>query len=290
MHTPERLSSGHSDEGSAAVDTTVPSVARIYDYAIGGKDNFKVDRDAAHALVADVPEALLFARENRSFLRRAVRFLADECGIRQFVDNGSGLPTADNVHQIAQRSEPDARVVYVDNDPVVLAYGRALLADDGNTAVLQADMTDSGGIIADDRTTRLIDFDERTAVLYVSVLHCIPDDAAPGEAVARMLDAVPSGSYLVLSHIVSEDPDAAARFTEFMTGSTAWGRVRTPQEVAGYFDGLEVLEPGLVDVVDWRPDAEEPVWSVTDSPFGEFPADPVGPKKLWELGGIARKP
>ncbi|MGP4015906.1 SAM-dependent methyltransferase [Saccharopolyspora sp. 5N708] len=290
MHTPESPSSGRFDMWSAAVDPTVPSVARIYDYAIGGKDNFKVDRDVAQALVAQVPEALLFARENRSFLRRAVRFLAAECGIRQFIDNGSGLPTADNVHQIAQRSEPDARVVYVDNDPVVLAYGRALLAEDGNTAVLHADMTAPVEIVADDRTQQLIDFTERTAVLYVSVLHCIPDDAAPAEVVARMLDAVPSGSYLVLSHIVSDDAAAAARFTEFMTSTTTWGRVRSPQEVAELFDGLELLEPGLVDVVDWRPDAAEPVWSVTDSPFGEFPPDPVGPKTLWELGGIARKP
>ena len=275
---------------SAAVDPTVPSVARIYDYAIGGKDNFKVDRDAAQALVAEVPEALLFARENRSFLRRAVRFLAAECGIRQFIDNGSGLPTADNVHQIAQRSQPGARVVYVDNDPVVLAYGRALLAEDRNTAVLQADMTSPETLLTDDRTRQLIDCTEHAALLYVSVLHCIPDDAAPGEVVARMLDAIPSGSYLVLSHIVSEDPEAAEHFTELMTSSTTWGRVRTPQEVTELFDGLDLLEPGLVDVVDWRPDPEETAWSVTDSPFGEFPPDPAGPKKLWELGGIARKP
>ncbi|QUH02230.1 SAM-dependent methyltransferase [Saccharopolyspora erythraea] len=290
MHTPETSSSQHSGPPGTAVDHSVPSVARIYDYAIGGKDNFKVDRDVAQALVAEVPEALLFARENRSFLRRAVRFLAAECGVRQFIDNGSGLPTADNVHQIAQRCEAGARVVYIDNDPVVLAYGRALLADDGNTAVLQADMTAPDKIIADARTRQLIDFTEQTAVLYVSVLHCVPDEAAPRDVVARMLDAVPSGSYLVLSHIVSDDREAAERFTKFMTSSTAWGRVRSPQEVAEIFDGLELLEPGLVDVVDWRPDSSEPVWSVTDSPFGEFPADPEGPKKLWELGGIARKP
>ena len=289
MHTPETPSSEPSGPRQT-VDHTVPSVARIYDYAIGGKDNFKVDRDVAHALVAEVPEALLFARENRSFLRRAVRFLAAERGIRQFIDNGSGLPTADNVHQIAQRCEPGARVVYIDNDPVVLAYGRALLADDGNTAVLQADMTSTERIIADTRTRQLIDFAEPTAVLYVSVLHCIPDEASPREVVEQMLDAVPSGSYLVLSHIVSYDRDAAERFTEFMTSSTTWGRVRSPQEVTKIFDGLDLVEPGLVDVVDWRPDSTEPVWSVTGSPFGEFPADPVGPKKLWELGGIARKP
>lgn len=290
MHIPESPSSGRFDTWSAAVDPTVASVARIYDYAIGGKDNFKVDRDVAHALVAEVPEALLFARENRSFLRRAVRFLAAECGIRQFIDHGSGLPTADNVHQIAQRSEPGSRVVYIDNDPVVLAYGRVLLAEDGNTAVLHADMGATESILAEERTRQLIDFTEPVAALYVSVLHCIPDDADPGAVVARMLDAVPSGSYLVLSHIVSDDQQAAAHFTEFMTSSTAWGRVRSPEEVAGFFTGLELVEPGLVDVVDWRPDPGDPVWSVTDSPFGEFPPDPAGPKKLWELGGIARKP
>lgn len=290
MHTPESSSPGRSETSSAAVNPRVPSVARIYDYALGGKDNFKVDRDTAQALAAEVPEALLFARENRSFLRRAVRFLATDCGVRQFIDNGSGLPTADNVHQIAQLSQPDTRVVYVDNDPVVLAYGRALLAGDGNTTVLQADIASPEAIIADARTRQLIDLTEPAAVMYVSVLHCIPDDAEPGEVVARMLEAVPSGSYLVLSHIVSDDPGAAAQFTEFMTSSTTWGRVRSPQEVAGFFSGLELLEPGLVDVVDWRPDPDEPVWSVTESPFGEFPPDPEGPKKLWEMGGIARKP
>lgn len=271
------------------VDTSVSSVARIYDYAIGGKDNFEIDRRVANELVKYVPEALLFARENRSFLRRAIKYLADECGIRQFIDNGSGLPTEDNVHQIAQRSGSEARVLYIDNDPVVLAYGRALLAENGNTQVVQGDMADVDGIFAGEQARHLIDFSQPTAVLYVSVLHCIPDSARPGEVVERLLDRVPSGSYLLLSHIVSEDEEAARQFTEFMTSKTTWGRVRTPDEVASYFEGLELVEPGLVDVVNWRPDPDEPAWSY-ESPFGEFPQPEVGNKKLWELGGIARKP
>lgn len=271
------------------VDTSVPSVARIYDYAIGGKDNFEIDRAVAHQLVDVVPEALLFARENRSFLQRAVRYLSEECGVRQFVDNGSGLPTEDNVHQIAQRYQPDSRVVYVDRDPAVLAYGRALLADNGNTEVVHGDMTDVDGVLAGESTRRLIDLTQPVAVLYVSVLHCIPDSAGPGDVVARLLDQVPSGSYLLLSHIVSDDAVVAEEFTTLMTTRTDWGRVRTPQEVTGLFEGLELVEPGLVDVVDWRPDADQQAWSY-ESPFGEFPRPPVQNKKLWELGGIARKP
>lgn len=290
MATPETPSFETPGPHSTDVDTTVPSVARIYDYAIGGKDNFQVDREVAQELVRAVPEALLFARENRAFLGRAVRYLAAECGIRQFIDNGSGLPTEHNVHQIAQRADPDARVLYIDNDPVVLAYGRALLADNGNTTVVRADMTRPTEILADQRTDRLIDAGTPAALLYISVLHCIPDEAEPGEVVARLLEAVPSGSYLVLSHIVSDDDAVAAHFTELMTSRTNWGRVRTPTEVARFFEGLDLVEPGLVDVVDWRPDPGEQAWPVESSPFGEFPADPAGPKTLWELGGIARKP
>lgn len=289
MDTPVPPGSGRTPT-SDEIDTAVPSVARIYDYALGGKDNFQVDRELARELTREVPEALLFARENRAFLRRSVRYLAAECGIRQFIDNGSGLPTSDNVHQVAQRHQPDARVVYIDNDPVVLAYGRALLDEDDRTTVLRADMTRPEDFLGDPQVGKLIDFDEPVAVLYVSVLHCIPDDAGPAEVVARLLDAVPSGSYLLLSHIVSEDDDVAARFTEQMTGRTNWGRVRRPEEVARFVEGMDLVPPGLVNVVDWHPDPDEQAWPVLGSPFGEYPADPAAPRVMWELGGIARKP
>src|SRR5690606_31911633 len=271
------------------IDTSVPSVARIYDYALGGKDNFQVDREAAQELLQIAPEALLFARENRAFLQRAVRFLAEECGIRQFIDNGSGLPTENNVHQIAQRYQPDSKVVYIDNDPVVLAYGRALLSDD-NTTVVCSDLTDPDELLDSEELQWLIDLDEPVAVLYVSVLHCIPDEMEPQRIVSRMLERVPSGSYLLLSHIVADDDAVAAEFTKKMTERTSWGRVRKPEEVTAYFTGLELIEPGLVNVVDWRPDPQAQAWTVGDSPFGEYPADPTGGRKMWELGGIARKP
>ena len=279
------------DEQQAAspeVDTSVPSVARIYDYAVGGKDNFEVDRAAKREMIGGAPEMLRVAQENRAFLGRAVDFLAREAGVRQFIDNGSGLPTARNVHQVAQEANPDARVVYVDNDPVVLAYGRALLAENGNTTVQQADMAAPEEILRSPRTTELIDFDQPVAVLYVSVLHCLPDEAHPQDAVRRLLAAVPSGSYLLLSHIVSEDRQAADYLTEFMNSRTTWGRVRTPEEASRCFDGLELVEPGLVDVADWRPDPDQPV--SFGSHFGDFEVREEGEKKLWELGGVARKP
>jgi hypothetical protein len=269
------------------VDTSVPSVARIYDYAVGGKDNFEVDRIATRDMVDGAPEMVRVARENRAFLGRAVDFLAEEAGVRQFIDNGSGLPTARNVHQVAQEANSDARVVYVDNDPAVLAYGRALLAENGNTTVLQADMAAPEEILQAPRTRELIDFDQPVAVLYVSVLHCLPDEAGPGDAVRRLLDAVPSCSYLLLSHIVSDDRQAADYLTEFMTSRSSWGRVRTPEEASRYFDGLELVEPGLVDVAEWRADADAIAF---DSHFQDAGDRPVEDKKLWELGGIGRKP
>ncbi|GAB2661999.1 SAM-dependent methyltransferase [Saccharopolyspora gloriosae] len=270
------------------VDTSVPSVARIYDYAVGGKDNFRVDREATHAMLDGVPDIVATARANRAFLGRGVRYLAREAGIRQFIDFGSGLPTQLNVHQVAQRENPEGRVVYVDNDPVVLAHGRALLSEDQRTTVIQADMARPGAVLEDPATRRLIDFDEPVAVLYVSVLHCLPDEARPDRAVAAMLDTVPRGSHLMMSHLVSDDAGAADFLTRFMTEQTTWGRVRSEAEVTAYFDGLDVVAPGLVDITRWRPDAEQrPV----DSPFDhEIPSRPELEGKIWEFGGIARKP
>ncbi|KAA6212489.1 SAM-dependent methyltransferase [Streptomyces albofaciens JCM 4342] len=259
------------------IDVTIPSVARMYDYYLGGKDNYAVDRAACEELDQVVPSTRALAVNNRRFLRRVVRWLAEEQGVRQFIDHGSGLPTQDNVHEVAQRVAPDARVVYIDNDPIVLAHGRALLEENRNTAVIQADMRDTDGILGHPEVTRLIDFDRPVAALFVSVLHCIPDEDDPAALIRRVAERLAPGSFLVVCQLVSEDRATRDFVTEFMRVNThgQWGRVRTAAELAAFLDGLEILEPGLVEVSTWKPDAD------------------IGPKQLtqeWiEYGGVARK-
>ncbi|GAB2818081.1 SAM-dependent methyltransferase [Streptomyces daliensis] len=259
------------------VDVNIPSVARMYDYYLGGKDNYEVDRAAVAELDKVVPSTRPLAINNRRFLQRVVRVLAREYGVRQFLDHGSGLPTQDNVHQVAQRVDPDARVVYVDNDPIVLAHGRALLQENDNTAVIQADMRETDEIFGHPEVRRLIRFDEPVAVLFVSVMHCIPDPG-PAELVRRVAERIPSGSFLVINQLVSEDKATRDFVTKFMDETTHgnWGRVRQAHEVARYFDGLEVLEPGLGEINYWRADSELAARQLTD--------------EWWEFGGVARKP
>ena len=260
------------------VDVTTPSVARMYDHYLGGKDNYAVDREAVAELDEKVPSTKPLAINNRRFLQRVVRILAEDYGIRQFLDHGSGLPTQDNVHQVAQRADPTSRVVYVDNDPIVLAHGRALLQENEYTSVIQADMRATDEIFAHPEVRRLIDLDQPVAALFVSVMHCIPDSSDPAALVRRIADRLPSGSYLVINQLVSHDKDTRDFVTDFMDRSTngSWGRVREPFEVERYFDGLEVLDPGLGEINDWRPDSD------------------LGPRQLtdewFEFGGVARKP
>ncbi|RAJ68985.1 S-adenosyl methyltransferase [Streptomyces sp. Amel2xB2] len=260
------------------VDVTTPSVARMYDYYLGGKDNYEVDRRAVEELDKVVPSTRPLALNNRRFLQRVVRVLAEEYGVRQFLDHGSGLPTQDNVHQVAQRVDPEARVVYVDNDPIVLAHGRALLDENANTAVIQADLRDTEEIFGHPEVRRLIDLSEPVGALFVSVMHCIPDSSDPGGLLRGIVERLPSGSFLVINQLVSEDKATRDFVTQFMAESTGdrWGRVRQAHEVERYFEGLEILEPGLGEINDWRADSE------------------LGPKQLtdewYEFGGVARKP
>ncbi|GAA3159224.1 MULTISPECIES: SAM-dependent methyltransferase [Streptomyces] len=262
---------------STVVDVSIPSVARMYDHYLGGKDNYSVDREACDELDKVAPSTKALAVNNRRFLQRAVRWLAQEQGIRQFIDHGSGLPTQDNVHQVAQAVDPESRVVYVDNDPIVLAHGRALLEEDHRTAVIQADMRDTDGIFNRPEVKRLIDFDQPVAALFVSVLHCIPDEDDPKALVERVAERLCPGSFLVVCHLVSEDKATRDFVTEFMRVSTQgnWGRVRRASELEEFLEGLEVLEPGLVEVSTWKPDGT------------------MGPKQTtmeWiEYGGVARR-
>jgi len=256
------------------IDTTVPTTARIYDYWLGGHDNFAADRAAALKVSEAAPEAQLMAVENRKFLRRAVRYLAAEARITQFLDIGTGLPTQGNVHQVAQDVSPDARVVYVDNDPMVLAHSRALKTG-GNTVVIEADLRDPPAIIDHPRTRELLDFSQPMAVLLVAVLHFVSDDDDPRAIVAAIRDTLVPGSYLVLSHVTGDirresAAHAAVHYKKLAPGST----LRTRDEIHRFFAGMELIDPGLVQVPSWRPDEPEP----------------ANGSRVWILGGVGRKP
>ncbi|MCZ0991768.1 SAM-dependent methyltransferase [Streptomyces diastatochromogenes] len=237
------------------VDVSVPSVARMYDSLLGGRDNYPADRAACSALLEQVPSMRELALNNRQFLRRVVHTLAAHYGIRQFIDHGSGLPTQDNVHEIAQRVDPASRVVYIDNDPSVRAMGGVLLETNERTAVLQADMRDTGEIFDSEPVRRLIDLDEPVAALFVSVLHCIPDSSRPGELIAHVADRLPSGSMMVVCQLVSDSPKIRDFVTGFMDEQTQghWGRVREKSDVAAFCAPLELVDPGLTEVSAWRP-------------------------------------
>lgn len=244
------------DWAPETIDLDRPSAARIYDYLLGGSHNFAVDRDTARHLTALMPELSLRAQANRAFLRRSVRFLAD-AGIRQFLDLGSGIPTVGNVHEIAQRAAPDARVVYVDLDPVAVAHSRELLAGNDRATIIQEDLRAPERIVAHPEVRELLDFDRPIAVLIVAVLHFVPDEDGPFRAVATIRDALPPGSYLALTHADTSgiDPDQRAAGEQLYARSGSTFVSRGPAEVARFFTGFSLVEPGLVWVPRWRPDS-----------------------------------
>ncbi|NLU77437.1 methyltransferase [Micromonospora sp. HNM0581] len=246
------------DWAPETIDVERPSVARMYDYYLGGSHNFAVDRAAARAMVAAVPQAPLMAQANRAFLRRAVQFLTD-AGIRQFLDIGSGIPTVGNVHEIAQRHAPDSRVVYVDVDPVAVAHSREILAGNDHTAVVQEDLRRPDRILTHPDVRAMLDFSQPTAVLVVAVLHFVSDDDRPTEVLRTLRAALTPGSYLVLSQASDDGRDEAER-TEAeevyrRTDSPLW--IRSRAELTGFFDGFELVEPGVVWVPQWRPETPE---------------------------------
>jgi trans-aconitate methyltransferase len=247
-------------EVSDAVDTTVAHQARIYDYWLGGKDNFAADREAAEQAVAAYPAILRGVRAQRAFLARAVGYLAVEAGVRQFLDIGTGIPTANNTHEVAQAAAPGARVVYVDNDPMVLAHARALLTGvpQGSTAYLDADLREPDKILAG--AAGLLDFGQPVAVLMVGILQLIPDADDPHAIVARLVEAVPPGSWLAVYHPASDiDQDQVAEAVRRVNARTAGTTtLRTHAEITRFFDGLRLLEPGLVQVQRWQPGSAVP--------------------------------
>ena len=265
---------------SPEIDITVPSTARMYDFWLGGKDHFAVDRAAALKVSEAAPEVKMMAEENRKFLRRVVRYLAAEVGIAQFLDIGTGLPTQGNVHQVAQEVNQEARVVYVDNDPMVIAHSRALKTrTSGNTSVIEADLRDPAKILKHRRTLELIDFSQPLAVLLVAVLHFISDEDDPYAIVGSLRDALPAGSYLVISHATGGilGGDSANKVAEHYRQNVASGAtLRDKDDILRLFAGFEVVEPGIVQVPYWRP---------AESDLANADAD-----KVWVLGAVGRKP
>jgi hypothetical protein len=240
-------------------DVSVANQARVYDYLLGGRDNYAADRAAAQTILKIAPETAFTARANRAFLGRAVRYLVGEAGLRQILDIGTGIPTSGNTHQVAQAIAPQTRVVYVDYDPIVLAHARALLTSGGSgaTEYVDADLRDTGAILT--RTRQLLDFSEPVAVTLVSILHAIPDSDDPHAIVARLLEAVPSGSYLALSHMASDIlDDTRQQGLENVTGRLIQQQLtyRSRAEVARFFEGTDLVAPGLVRVEEWQPDGE----------------------------------
>lgn len=235
------------------VNPTIPNVARIYDYMLGGKDNFPADRQAAAEIINQIPDALSACHHNRRFLQRAVRFLASEAGIRQFIDIGTGLPTQGNVHEIAQSITPDARVVYVDYDPVVVSHAQAIMATNPTVVAINRDLRRPDEILNHPALQALINLDEPVAILLVAVLHFISDDDGPYEIVARLKDAVSSGSYLVVSHITGEQvsPEASREAEAVYERSTQRVSPRSRKEIKEFFNGLEIIEPGVVNICTW---------------------------------------
>jgi hypothetical protein len=265
----------------------------MYDYCLGGKDNYEVDRLAVQAMCAQFPDALDTARENRLFLYRLVRFLARDAGIRQFLDLGSGLPTQNNVHQVAQQFQPGARVVYVDNDPIVLAHGRALLANDESTTVIAADIAEPAKILTNPQTRRLIELSEPVAVLFLSIGHSIVDDDAVRQMLATTREAIVPGSYLAYTQGVGVDRQTAEESNALTHRSGIQWKNRTPEDVVEFLRGLapvERVEPGFVDVTHWRPDPTQPPLPDVDEPVRKYVGASAENKRLMEFGGVVRVP
>jgi len=232
--------------------------ARIYDYLLGGKDHFAADRKAGDALIAAYPAMVTLVRANRAFLGRAVRFLAAEAGIRQFLDIGTGIPAAGSTHQVAQEAAPDSRIVYVDYDPIVLAHARALLISgpEGAADYIDADARDVGAIL--EKAGRTLDFSQPVAVLSLLMMHAISDDDHPHQIVSTIMDALPEGSYLAMSHPASDiEPERTTALTASVNPlSYQQYTGRSREQVLRFFDGMELVEPGLVQVQQWRPGME----------------------------------
>lgn len=249
---------GRGGRGRITVPTpefnvTRPNVARVYNYLLGGKDCFAADREAAEKLIQAIPESALVARQNREFLRRVVEFLVKEAGVRQFIDLGSGLPTMNNVHEVARETDPEARVVYVDFDPVVCAHGNAFLAKDG-VRILQADIRNPGRVLDDADVVRLIDFARPVAVLMTAIMHFVGDHERPLWIIDQYKRRMAPGSYVALSHVTDEEvtPERSKAAQLVYSDATAQVYTRSYGDILEFFEGTTLVMPGLVDTDSWR--------------------------------------
>jgi len=261
-------------------DPTTPNIARMNDYLLGGKDNFAADRQAAEKALDLAPELLVLMREWRSFIRRVVRFLA-QSGIRQFIDIGPGLPAEENVHEIAQATAPDARVVYVDSDPVVCSHAQALLADNQRTIAVRADVREPDEIITHPALHKLVDLDQPVAILLLAVLHSIPDDYIAERLISRLRRAMAPGSYLAIQHSVCDvRPEVTGSLASLyqdekaIAGGQRARNTRTKAKIESFFNGLEVIDPGVVYLPMWRPEPDKVI---------------ANPESVWLVGGVGRK-
>lgn len=261
--------------------TDVPHSARMYDYYLGGKDNFAADREAADKVLSIFPDVATGARANRRFLGRAVRFAAG-LGIRQYLDIGTGIPAAENTHEVAQSVAPESRIIYVDNDPIVLTHARALLAGtpEGRTAYLDSDFRDHDRILSAPETSELIDFTQPVALLTVALLHFIPDDDDPGGILERYKAAMPPGSVMIFSHATTDlvdDSEESKAVVRAYKGAGVGLTPRSRERITEFFTGWELQEPGVVPVTEWRPDGNPDDAALKVSQAGAF-------------GGVAIKP
>ncbi|MEO3924294.1 SAM-dependent methyltransferase [Micromonosporaceae bacterium B7E4] len=249
----------NQDSVPSGIDTTQMSHARAYDYVLGGKDNFAVDREAAKQVIALAPDLPALGKAQRRFLLRVTQMCAD-AGITQFLDIGAGIPTAPNVHETARAITPDARVVYVDSDPIVFIHNRALLATDENVASIQADVRRPDELLEDPQVRRLINFDEPVLLLFIGLFHLVTDAEDPAALIARFRERMAPGSYICISQfcIDGSDPAARAKLEEISVNSPAPMTFRHRDDIERFFDGFELLPPGVVDVQEWWPDEKAP--------------------------------
>ncbi len=261
---------------ASEIDTSRPHPARMYDAYLGGKDNYAADREAVRLVMRAAPQVRDTARANRAFLGRAVRFLASEAGIRQFIDIGTGIPTAGNVHEVAARTAPGTRVVYVDNDPIVHTHANALLTGSGTTRIVLADLREPEAILGHPKVGELIDFGEPVGLLLVAIVHFLTDDEGPAGILARLRHALAPGSFLVLSHgTAGFQTEAARQAAAVYDQATSTITLRSHARITAFFDGWELIEPGLVQMPLWRPEGKPP--------------RPKELSKIWGYGGVGRR-
>ncbi|TYC19233.1 SAM-dependent methyltransferase [Micromonospora sp. MP36] len=275
-HGDEAVADQHQP-ASAGIDASIPHSARIYDYWLGGKDNFAADRAVAEALVAAIPTIRSMAAENRRFVHRVARYLVGQAGVRQFLDIGTGIPTRPNLHEVAQQIAPETRVVYVDNDPIVLVHARALMVstDEGRSEYIHADLREPEKILQDPALTGTLDLDQPVALTLIAILMLLKDADDPWGKVRVLMDMLPSGSYVAITHPTGDfDPEAMAAAVASASHGGMTLVPRSRDEVARFFDGWELVEPGIVPVLAWQPDD----------------GAPSDPHAAYYWAGVARKP